>query len=94
MHDKLRFFGQTHPYISTGLSENKFGIELETAEQIYLDYKDDPVIQWKGVDCHIGSQLTDLSPMKDAFQIILNLVDRLSAAGMISYFACCKNALI
>ena len=56
----------THPYISTGLKENKFGIDIDLAEGVYQVASKMPGIKLKGVDCHIGSQLTELSPFLDA----------------------------
>ncbi len=72
----------THPYISTGLKENKFGIDIGIAEQVYRDASKLPGIEVVGVDCHIGSQLTELAPFLDALQRLLNLIDRLGAAGI------------
>lgn len=69
---------QTHPYISTGLKENKFGIAIEEAEAIYLQAKEMTHIDIKGVDCHIGSQLTSVKPFVDALQRVLALIDRLA----------------
>lgn len=73
---------QTHPYISTGLKENKFGIEIESALALYLSQKDNLAIQWVGVDCHIGSQLTSISPFEDALARVLKLVDELAQQGI------------
>lgn len=73
---------KTHPYISTGLSENKFGIPMEVAEALYVKYKEDPALDFHGIDCHIGSQITDQQPFLDAFERLLILVDRLSANGV------------
>jgi len=72
----------THPYISTGLKENKFGIDIATAESLYLQAKDSPHLNIKGIDCHIGSQLTSLEPFADALKRVLALVDRLAAQGI------------
>lgn len=68
----------THPYISTGLKENKFGIAMEEAEAIFLRAKELPGIEIKGVDCHIGSQLTEIKPFLDAMDRMLALIDRLA----------------
>lgn len=68
---------KTHPYISTGLKENKFGINFEDAERVYLKAKDLPNIDVIGIDCHIGSQLTELSPFVDALERLLFLMQRL-----------------
>lgn len=72
----------THPYISTGLKENKFGIPIEEAEDIYLQAARLPNIRITGVDCHIGSQLTSLEPFMDALDRVLLLVDRLAECGI------------
>ncbi len=68
---------QTHPYISTGLKQNKFGIEIDKALALYQTASNLPNIQIIGVDCHIGSQLTNLSPFLDALDRVLNLIDQL-----------------
>lgn len=72
----------THPYIATGLKENKFGIAIDEAESLYLKARDLPAIQIKGVDCHIGSQLTELSPFLEALDKLLILCDKLEARGI------------
>jgi len=68
---------QTHPYISTGLKENKFGIEINKALSLYQMANKMPHISIEGVDCHIGSQLTTLSPFSDALDRVLNLIEQL-----------------
>jgi diaminopimelate decarboxylase len=68
---------KTHPYISTGLKNNKFGVAYEDALDIYLQAAAMPNIVIHGVDCHIGSQITELSPFLDAFDRVLALVDAL-----------------
>jgi len=73
---------QTHPYISTGLKENKFGIDIAKAEAIYTQAASLPNIDVVGVDCHIGSQLTQLAPFSDALDRVLALIDSLSARGI------------
>lgn len=73
---------QTHPYISTGLQENKFGVPIESAVALYKKASAMSHIDITGVDCHIGSQLTNLSPLLDAFDRVLSLVDALSDAGI------------
>ncbi len=73
---------QTHPYISTGLKENKFGIAIETALDVYRKAASLPGLKVVGVDCHIGSQLTDISPYFDALEKLLNLVQELAEAGI------------
>ncbi|MFJ3521554.1 diaminopimelate decarboxylase [Pseudomonas sp. NPDC090203] len=72
----------THPYISTGLKENKFGIGIEQAEDVYIRAAQLPNLEVIGVDCHIGSQLTTLSPFVDALDRLLDLVDRLGDCGI------------
>jgi diaminopimelate decarboxylase len=73
---------QTHPYISTGLKENKFGIAYEAALAEYQRAAAMEHIEVVGVDCHIGSQLTKLTPFLDALDRVLALVDELRAAGI------------
>jgi len=68
---------RSHPYISTGLKENKFGIDVETAESLYRRAAAMPYLRVAGIDCHIGSQLTSLAPFLDALDRILALADRL-----------------
>jgi diaminopimelate decarboxylase len=72
----------THPYISTGLRENKFGIPIESAAGLYARIAELPHVHVSGVDCHIGSQLTQLSPFLDALDRVLALVDDLAADGI------------
>jgi len=72
----------THPYISTGLKDNKFGVAIEQAERIYLTAKTLPALSIVGVDCHIGSQLTETAPFLDALDRVLLLVDKLSEQGI------------
>ncbi|TLX58833.1 diaminopimelate decarboxylase [Stutzerimonas nosocomialis] len=72
----------THPYISTGLKENKFGIAIADAEAVYARAHALPNLQVIGVDCHIGSQLTSLPPFLDALDRLLALIDRLAASGI------------
>lgn len=69
---------KTHPYISTGLKNNKFGVAYEDALDIYLQASEMSNIAIHGVDCHIGSQITELSPFLDAFDRVLALVDALA----------------
>lgn len=73
---------QTHPYISTGLKENKFGIPIDAAVALYQKAAQLPGLKISGIDCHIGSQLTELSPFLDALDRILLLVDRLAKLGI------------
>jgi diaminopimelate decarboxylase len=72
----------THPYISTGLKENKFGIAIADAEDVYIRAAQLPNLEVVGVDCHIGSQLTTLPPFLDALDRLLALVDRLGDCGI------------
>ena len=72
----------THPYISTGLKENKFGIDSEIAFEVYRSAAALPHLAVTGIDCHIGSQLTELTPYLDAMDRLLALVDRLADAGI------------
>ncbi|MBY6187488.1 diaminopimelate decarboxylase [Marinobacter hydrocarbonoclasticus] len=73
----------THPYISTGLKENKFGIAMDRAEVVFQRAAALPNLVVKGADCHIGSQLTSLPPFIDALDRLLALVDRLAEQGII-----------
>ncbi len=68
---------KTHPYISTGLKDNKFGVDFNQALALYLEAKGMSYIEIKGVDCHIGSQITELKPFVDALDRVLSLVDQL-----------------
>ncbi|MGF6093429.1 diaminopimelate decarboxylase [Pseudomonas sp. 18175] len=72
----------THPYISTGLKENKFGIAISDAEDVYIRAAQLPNLEVLGVDCHIGSQLTTLPPFLDALDRLLALIDRLGECGI------------
>jgi diaminopimelate decarboxylase len=72
----------THPYISTGLRDNKFGISVDTALEVYQLAAGLPHLDVIGIDCHIGSQLTETSPFVDALDRVLELVDRLQAVGI------------
>ncbi len=74
---------KTHPYISTGLKDNKFGIPIEDALRIYKKADALDAVQVVGIDCHIGSQLTELSPFVDALGRILMLVDALKQIGIV-----------
>jgi len=73
---------QTHPYISTGLKENKFGISIDRAEEVYLKAASLANLSVDGVDCHIGSQLTQSEPFLDALDRLLVLIDRLAEHGI------------
>jgi diaminopimelate decarboxylase len=72
----------THPYISTGLKDNKFGIAFTDAEAVYQKAAALANIDVIGMDCHIGSQLTEMSPYIDAFDRLLELIDKLRAQGI------------
>lgn len=73
---------KTHPYISTGLKENKFGVAFDEAFDCYITAAAMPNIRITGIDCHIGSQLLDDGPLLEAFDRLVILVDRLSAQGI------------
>jgi diaminopimelate decarboxylase len=73
---------KTHPYISTGLKNNKFGVAFENAVQLYEQAAAMSNIAVHGVDCHIGSQITELSPFLDALDRVLSLVDHLESKGI------------
>jgi diaminopimelate decarboxylase len=73
---------KTHPYISTGLKDNKFGVDFNQALTLYLEAKNLTHIEIKGIDCHIGSQITELKPFVDALDRVLFLVDQLKKNGI------------
>ena len=73
---------KTHPYISTGLKENKFGILQEAALPLYQQAAADPHLNVRGVACHIGSQIHDPEPLFDALEQLLGLIDELSEHGI------------
>jgi diaminopimelate decarboxylase len=73
---------ETHPYISTGLKENKFGVDIDHAVEIYQHAATLPNLTIKGVDCHIGSQLTSVAPFLDALDRVLALIDQLAEQGI------------
>ncbi|MDH5473919.1 MAG: diaminopimelate decarboxylase [Gammaproteobacteria bacterium] len=73
---------QTHPYISTGLKENKFGIAHDQAVAVFEKAAQLDNLEIKGIDCHIGSQLTQVAPFVDALSRVLELVDELAAKGI------------
>jgi diaminopimelate decarboxylase len=72
----------THPYISTGLRDNKFGIDVDIALDTFRRATDLPNLEVTGIDCHIGSQLTEITPFVDALERVLVLVDRLQEDGI------------
>lgn len=73
---------RTHPYIATGLKENKFGIDIRVADAVYHRAAGLANVDVTGIDCHIGSQLTDLAPFLDALDRVLALADRLAESGI------------
>lgn len=73
---------KTHPYISTGLRDNKFGIAFDRAPEVYKFAQSLPNLNVQGIDCHIGSQLTDIEPFIDATDRLLALIDDLKAQGI------------
>ena len=73
---------KTHPYISTGLKENKFGVPIADALTLYRHAATLPSIEVTGIDCHIGSQLLDPSPFVEALERILPMIDTLKAEGI------------
>jgi len=73
---------RTHPYIATGLKESKFGVDIHTAEDLYRRAVTLPNLSVTGIDCHIGSQLTELAPFADALERILELADKLEQFGI------------
>lgn len=72
----------THPYISTGLKKNKFGIDMETALEAYALAMDLPHVEAVGIDCHIGSQITQVAPFREALVSLMALVGRLREQGV------------
>lgn len=72
----------THPYISTGLKDNKFGIAFDEAERVYLKAAQMPNLAVTGIDCHIGSQLLTLTPFMDALDRLLVMIERLKNQGI------------
>ena len=73
---------QTHPYISTGLHENKFGVDIDTAKRMYIQCKNSENLDPVGIHCHIGSQLTQLDPIKESVKIVGDLVRNLKAINI------------
>jgi diaminopimelate decarboxylase len=72
----------THPYIATGLKMHKFGVDTQTALTLYQQAAGSKFLKIQGIDCHIGSQLTTLSPFLDALDEVLQLIDQLAAQGI------------
>ncbi len=78
---------KTHPYISTGLHENKFGVDIDTAKRMYIKCKNSQYLEPIGIHLHIGSQLTKLEPIKEAVKIVADLVRNLQAIKIeLSFF--------
>ena len=73
---------KTHPYISTGLKKNKFGIDTENAISAYQRASKLPHISVVGIDCHIGSQITEIQPFEDALKSLKSLIQRLGTMGI------------
>lgn len=73
---------KTHPYISTGLKNNKFGVAFEDAIHVYQQAAEMPNIAIHGVDCHIGSQITEIAPFIDALDRVLSLVEQLASQNI------------
>ena len=73
---------KTHPYISTGLKDNKFGVNEEEAIKMYKKASKLDAIEIKGIDCHIGSQITDLNPFTDAIKKVVALIDYLKSINI------------
>jgi diaminopimelate decarboxylase len=74
---------RTHPYISTGLKENKFGVAFGDALRLYRHAHTSRHLAVRGIGCHIGSQLTEVAPLLDAARRVLNLVDSLASEGIV-----------
>ena len=72
----------THPYISTGLKENKFGVSIETARELYQKGAANSHLDMKGLHMHIGSQLTDITPYRDSLQRAMELIKQLRQGGI------------
>ena len=72
----------THPYISTGLRENKFGVDVDAAKRLYRVAHDNPSLDPVGIDCHIGSQILDIAPFLESLDCLLALIDHLTAEGI------------
>lgn len=73
---------KTHPYISTGLHENKFGVDIDTAKRMYIKAKNSEFLDPVGIHFHIGSQLTELNPIKESSVIVADLVRTLKVIGV------------
>ncbi|MES0874798.1 diaminopimelate decarboxylase [Sinimarinibacterium thermocellulolyticum] len=84
---------KTHPYISTGLKQNKFGVDIATAEALYAQAAGMAGIDVAGVASHIGSQLLDITPLLDALDRVLALIERLAARGIVLRHIDCGGGL-
>jgi len=73
---------KTHPYISTGLRENKFGVPAQQARELYRHARDSDALNSVGIDCHIGSQITELAPFSEALAKMVELIDELASDGI------------
>ena len=73
---------KTHPYISTGLKDNKFGVDEQKAIDLYKIANDMDSIAIKGIDCHIGSQITELSPFVDSISMLVGMIEKLKDLGI------------
>ena len=73
---------KTHPYISTGLKQNKFGVPFDDALRLYREAAQLPGVRVAGIDYHIGSQITEMAPFVEALQKVLGLIDELERAGI------------
>lgn len=74
---------KTHPYISTGLKQNKFGLDMLEATGLYLMAQKAPFVEPVGIDCHIGSQLTQIGPFVEALEKLLDYVEQLQGSGVV-----------
>ena len=73
---------QTHPYISTGLKDNKFGVPIDAALDLYAQATEDEWLDVRGIDCHIGSQIASIEPLLESLTSLLQLVDELAERGV------------
>lgn len=74
---------KTHPYISTGLKDNKFGVSVKEATHLYRRALTMPNIRVSGIDCHVGSQITEIAPFIEACDVMLDIVDNLKKQGVV-----------
>ena len=73
----------THPYISTGLKENKFGVSIDESFQLFSTAHKSENIDIKGIDCHIGSQISDIAPLSEAVNSLCKVIDKLAQDGIV-----------